>query len=173
MVAKSDSAHRGLSEQLAARRVQRRYVALVWGRLPESGTIDAAIDRNPRDRKRMAVVERGGRRAVTRFRRLQEMPFLSLCELQLETGRTHQIRVHLQHLGHPVFGDPAYGGRTRSRGIDPGHRPAAQRLLEQIDRQALHAATLGFVHPRTGADLEFESPWPSDLARAVQLARSS
>ena len=169
MVAKNDTAHRGLAAQLEKRSVERRYAALVWGRPPGEGVVDAPLDRNPRDRKRMAVVE-GGRRAVTHFRRLRELAFLSLVELRLETGRTHQIRVHAQHLGHPVFGDPVYGGRTRVRGIDPRHREEARRLLEGIDRQALHAASLGFTHPRTGEALRFESPLPEDMARTVQGA---
>lgn len=166
MVAKNDAAHRGLAAQLESRSVERRYTALVWGSPPGEGVVDAPLDRSPSDRKRMAVVE-GGRSAVTRFRRLRELAFLSLLELRLETGRTHQIRAHLQHLGHPVFGDPVYGGRARVRGIDPRHRPAAGRLLESIDRQALHAASLGFAHPRTGEELRFESPLPEDMARTL------
>ena len=166
MVAKNDAAHRGLAGQLESRSVERRYTALVWGSPPREGAVDAPLDRSPSDRKRMAVVE-GGRSAVTRFRRLRELAFLSLLELRLETGRTHQIRAHLQHLGHPVFGDPVYGGRVRVRGIDPRHRPAAGRLLEGLDRQALHAASLGFAHPRTGEELRFESPLPEDMARTL------
>ena len=169
MVAKSDAAHRGLAAQLEERSVERRYTALVWGRVPGEGVVDAPLDRSPADRKRMAVVE-GGRSAVTRFRRLRELAFLSLLELRLETGRTHQIRVHMQHLGHPVFGDPVYGGRVRVRGIDPRHRPAAGRLLESIDRQALHAASLGVTHPRTGEALRFDSPLPEDVERILREA---
>ena len=169
MVAKNDTAHRGLAAQLEERSVERCYTALVWGSPAEEGVVDEPLDRNPADRKRMAVVE-GGRRAVTRFRRLRELAFLSLMELRLETGRTHQIRVHMQHLGHPVFGDPVYGGRTRVRGIDPRHRPAAGRLLEGIERQALHAASLGFTHPRSGEELRFESPLPEDMERSLQGA---
>ena len=169
MVAKNDSAHRGLATQLEERSVERGYTALVWGRPPAEGVVDAPLDRSPADRKRMAVVE-GGRRAVTRFRRLRELGFLSLLGLRLETGRTHQIRVHMQHLGHPVFGDPVYGGRTRVRGIDPRRRPAAARLLEGLDRQALHAASLGFTHPGSGEALRFESPLPGDMERTLQGA---
>lgn len=169
MVAKNDTAHRGLAAQLEERSVERCYTALVWGRPPEEGVVDEPLDRNPADRKRMAVVE-GGRRAVTRFRRRRALGFLSLLELRLETGRTHQIRVHMQHLGHPVFGDPVYGGRTRVRGIEPRLREAARRLLEGLDRQALHAASLGFTHPRSGEALRFESPLPEDMERTLQGA---
>ena len=169
MVAKNDAAHRGLAAQLEERSVERGYTALVWGSPPEEGVVDAPVDRSPADRKRMAVVE-GGRRAVTRFRRLRELGLFSLLELRLETGRTHQIRVHMQHLGYPVFGDPVYGGRTRVRGIDPRHRPAAGRLLQGLDRQALHAASLGFTHPRSGEERRFESPMPEDMERTLQGA---
>ncbi len=169
MVAKNDAAHRGLAAQLEERSVERGYTALVWGKPPVEGMVDAPLDRNPADRKRMAVAE-GGRRAVTRFRRLRELGSFSLLELRLETGRTHQIRVHMQHLGYPVFGDPVYGGRTRVRGIDPRHRPLASRLLQGLDRQALHAASLGFTHPRTGEALRFESPLPEDMERTLQGA---
>ena len=169
MVAKNDTAHRGLAAQLEERSVERCYAALVWGSPAEEGVVDEPLDRNPADRKRMAVVE-GGRRAVTRFRRRRALGFLSLLELRLETGRTHQIRVHMQHLGHPVFGDPVYGGRTRVRGIEPRLREAARRLLEGLDRQALHAASLGFTHPRSGEALRFESPLPEDMERTLQGA---
>ena len=169
MVAKNDAAHRGLAAQLEERSVERGYTALVWGSPPEEGVVDAPLDRSPADRKRMAVVE-GGRRAVTRFRRLRELGLFSLLELRLETGRTHQIRVHMQHLGYPVFGDPVYGGRTRVRGIDPRHRPLAGRLLQGLDRQALHAASLGFMHPLSGEELRFESPMPEDMERTLQGA---
>ena len=172
MVAKNDIAHRGLAAQLEERSVERAYTALVWGRPPDKGVVDAPLDRSPADRKRMAVVE-GGRRAVTRFRRLRELGYLSLMELRLETGRTHQIRVHMQHLGHPVFGDPVYGGRARVRGIEPRLREAARRLLQGLDRQALHAACLGFAHPRSGEALRFESPLPGDMERTLQGASES
>ena len=173
MVAKNDLAHRGLAAQLEGREIERGYVALVWGRLEAGGTVDAALDRNPKDRKRMAVVERGGRRAVTHYTPAEALGFLTWVEVRLETGRTHQIRVHLQHLHHPVFGDPVYGGRSRVRGIEPRLRPTAQRLLDGLERQALHARSLGFTHPRTGAPLYFESELPEDLARTLETARAA
>lgn len=170
MVAKTDAAHRGLAAQLEARAVERRYVALAWGRVRAAGTVDAALDRNPRDRMRMAV-RQGGRRAVTHYEPTEALAFLTALALRLETGRTHQIRIHLQHIGHPVFGDPVYGGRTRVGNTDARHRAAAQQLLAGIDRQALHAATLGFAHPRTGEAMRFSSDLPGDLARTLAAAR--
>ena len=104
--------------------------------------------------------------------RLEVLGPVTRVELRLETGRTHQIRVHAMHMGHPVFGDPVYGGRNQVKGIEPSLRPAAQHLLECIERQALHAATLGFVHPRTGAPMRFTSDLPSDLSRTVDAARA-
>lgn len=170
VVAKGDAAHRGLASQIEARQMRRQYVAVVWGTTDDSGTVDAPLGRNPRDRVKMAVVSRG-RRAVTHYRTAERLPFLSRLDVRLETGRTHQIRVHLQHLGHPVFGDPAYGGRSGVRGIEPAHRPLASELLQHLDRQALHAGQLGFVHPRTGAEMTLESPLPPDLSGLLERAR--
>lgn len=170
VVAKRDGAHRALAAQLEAREVRRRYAAVVWGAPQDEGSIDAPIGRNPRDRKKMAV-RSGGRRAVTHFTAVERFSFLSLLEVRLETGRTHQIRVHLQHLGHAVFGDPTYGGRAQVGGIRAEYRARARSLLGLIDRQALHARWLAFQHPTTGEALEFESPLPADLARLVEAAR--
>ncbi len=173
VVAKNDRAHRHLAAQLEARTVERRYAALLWGTVREAGVVDAALDRNPKDRLKMAVVTRGGRRALTRYEPLEALGPVTRVELRLETGRTHQIRVHALHMGHPVFGDPVYGGRNQVKGIEPALRPAAQRLLDDIDRQALHAATLGFVHPVTDAMMRFSSDLPSDLAQTLDTARAS
>ena len=173
LVAKNDRAHRGLAAQLESRSLERRYTALVWG-LPteETGLVDAPIGRNPRDRKLMAVVA-GGRAARTHFEVVERYPFLSRLDLRLETGRTHQIRVHLQHDGHPVFGDPAYGGRSRADGIRPEYRRTARGLLGLVDRQALHARRVGFDHPASGARLEFEAGPPPDMAGLIDAARQS
>jgi 23S rRNA pseudouridine1911/1915/1917 synthase len=174
VVAKSDAAHAGLAAQFAAHDLERSYLAVVWGapdraepRLaglpgvsfePDGWTrIEAPIARHRTDRKRMAVVA-GGRRAVTRFRLVERFgpparPHTALLRCRLETGRTHQIRVHLTHLGHPLVGDATYGRA----------RPAPEAAL-RFPRQALHAATLGFVHPITGVTHLFESPLPDDLA---------
>jgi len=172
VVAKGDAAHRGLAAQLEARQMRRQYAAVVWGASGDRGTVDAPIGRHPRDRVKMAVVARG-RHAVTHYRAAERFAFLTRLDVRLETGRTHQIRVHLQHLGHPVFGDPTYGGRTGVRGIEAGHRQAARHLLEQIDRQALHARSLGFEHPCTGAAMDFEAPLPADMTLLLERARAT
>jgi 23S rRNA pseudouridine1911/1915/1917 synthase len=152
IVAKHDAAHLSLSRQLKERRVEKTYIALVEGRIePPEGVIDAPIARDPRHRKRMSVVE-GGREARTRYRLLREVDGRSLLEVRPESGRTHQIRVHLAALGHPLFGDPVYG---RAGTTAP------------VGRQFLHAQRLAFRHPRTGERLELEAPLAEDLARAL------
>lgn len=150
--AKTPAAHEGLVAQFAARAIERAYGALVWGvPVPVQGRIEGNIGRSPRNRKKMAVLARGGRPAVTRYRVVAAVGKLaSRLELRLETGRTHQIRVHLAHIGHAVVGDPLYGGRRA--------RPAALATL--AERQALHAFRLGFRHPATGRPLLFEANFP-------------
>lgn len=174
MVAKDDAAHRGLASQLESRTVVRRYSAFVWGQPEtESGRIEAAIGRSPADRRRMAVVDTGGRRAVTRYEAKAFHGFASTLELSLETGRTHQIRVHLSHIGHPVLGDAVYGGSAkRIRGISPTLRNAARAVLSLANRQMLHAGTLGFVHPVTDEVLEFRAEPPEDMRRVGELLSS-
>ncbi len=168
VVAKNDDAHRVLAAQLEQRQMDRRYLALVWGQVQAGTRIEASLGRHPRDRLRMAVVD-SGRHAVTHVTPEVMHAFTTQIELRLETGRTHQIRVHLQHMGHPVFGDPVYGGRNRVDGIEPGRRPMARSMLAGIDRQALHARLLGFDHP-DGRHLEFTSPPPADLAALLRTA---
>ncbi|MBT3344668.1 MAG: RluA family pseudouridine synthase [Gemmatimonadetes bacterium] len=168
VVAKNDDAHRVLAAQLEQRQMDRRYLALVWGQLETATRVEAALGRHPRDRLRMAVVE-SGRHAVTHVTAVNTHTFTTQVELRLETGRTHQIRVHMQHIGHPVFGDPVYGGRNRVDGIEPGLRPMARSMLAGIDRQALHARLLGFDHP-DGRHLEFTSPPPEDMASLLRGA---
>ncbi len=154
IVAKNDGAHLSLARQLKERRVEKTYLALVEGRIePADAVIDAPIGRHPRHRKRMAVVE-GGREARTRYRLLREVDGRSLLEVRPETGRTHQIRVHLAAAGHPVAGDPTYG----RRGPPPGG----------LRRQFLHAQRLAFRHPRSGERLELEAPLPEDLAAVLR-----
>jgi len=158
VAAKNDLAHASLAEQLKAHAVERRYVALCHGDLPhDRGTIDAPIGRDERDRKKFAVTSRGGKRAVTRFRVLERFRNHTLVELELETGRTHQIRVHMKYIGHPLVGDPVYG----KRGADP----------LGIIGQALHAGVLGFRHPRTGEWMSFRRPMPEDMVQALEQLR--
>lgn len=157
MAAKNDRAHQSLAAQLKQHTVTRRYLAIVHGELPhDHGTVDAPIGRDPKDRKRFAVNAKSGKRAVTHFRVLERAGGYSYLELELETGRTHQIRVHMQFIGHPLVGDPVYG---RSKGIT-------------MDGQALHAAALGFQHPSSGERLLFEAPLPEDMGRVLEAIRN-
>jgi 23S rRNA pseudouridine1911/1915/1917 synthase len=174
VVAKHDRAHQGLSALFSdhgrSGSLQREYLAIVWGQPERSdGTIEAPIGRHPQHRPKMAVVG-SGRIAVTHWRRLESFAKkASLIECRLETGRTHQIRVHLAHIGHPLLGDSVYGGgfKTKSALL----REAARRQLVALNRQALHAALLGFDHPVTGKRLYFESPLPADLRGLVDALR--
>jgi 23S rRNA pseudouridine1911/1915/1917 synthase len=168
LVAKTERAHRKLSRALADRRVRRVYAALVWGHIPESRSIAAAVARHPRDRKRMAVLATG-RPARTLVEPGARFDLCDLVRVTLESGRTHQIRVHLAHVGHPVVGDPQYGGGGARR-ITGGQRPAAEAIERACPRQALHAAELRLVHPESGTPLAFTSEWPADLRAALAFA---
>jgi 23S rRNA pseudouridine1911/1915/1917 synthase len=183
VVAKTDRAHQGLAEQFAAHgadgRLERRYLAVVWG-APERarGVIDANLARSRANRTRIAVVGAGaGRRAITRYAvlatypRVAKAPVASLLALTLETGRTHQVRAHLAHIGHPLLGDMTYGSgfKASARKLPPD----AQAALAALGRQALHAAGLAFVHPVTGKRLAFESPPPPDMARLLAALAAS
>ena len=169
VVAKSPRAYAGLTAELVARQVTRRYLALVHGEVRQAeGTIDAPMGRHPRHRTRMAVLPPGkGKRAVTRFRVLERLKGFTYLEAQLETGRTHQIRVHLASLGHPVMGDATYRLRSTPRITDP----ALAALVDGLDGVALHAASLAFTHPVTGARLEFASPLPNRIERLLTYLR--
>ena len=167
VVAKTDPAHEGLAAQFAKHSIERRYAAIVAG-LPKtgSGTVDANLARSSTDRKKIAIVSVGrGKRAVTHWRLVETLKQAALMECQLETGRTHQVRVHMASIGHPLLGDPVYG-RSRSE-----HREVLKRL--EFARQALHAARLGFVHPITGGTLTFDSPIPSDMQQLLSYLRVS
>ncbi len=168
IVAKTDEAHRRLGHAIAARRIERTYAALVWGHLREPVEVDAPIARNPKDRKRMAVVP-GGRAAQTRIEPVARFALADLVRVRLRTGRTHQIRVHLAHIGHPVVGDPVYGGGG-SRRVQGADRLVADRIDRAAPRQALHAARLAFAHPVTREWLDFRSDWPPDLDPALAEA---
>jgi 23S rRNA pseudouridine1911/1915/1917 synthase len=169
IVAKTDLAHRRLGAAIAARRVSRVYAALAWGHLNASPlVIEAPLARHAQDRKRMAVAPRG-RTARTDAFVAARFDVVDLLRLELHTGRTHQIRVHLEHVGHPVVGDPIYRGGG-SRRISGAQRRAAELLERTTPRQALHAAALAFRHPVSGAPLEFASEWPQDLRAALTVA---
>ncbi len=157
VIAKTNEAHVSLSEQLKEHSITRCYNALVEGRLKkDSGTIETLIGRNPKERKEMAVVERNGKRAVTHYRVLDSFENHTLVEARLETGRTHQIRVHMAYIGHPIVGDPVYGYKK-------------QRF--DTEGQLLHARILGFVHPRTGEYMEFEAPLPKYFQDILEKLR--
>jgi 23S rRNA pseudouridine1911/1915/1917 synthase len=179
VVAKSDRAHRGLAAQFAdhgrSGPLRRAYLALVWGVTPARVSIETGYERSSRNREKMSVAPLGrGRRAATHVLLLESLPpgkdaVASLVECRLETGRTHQIRVHLAHLGHPLLGDSLYGGGFRTKAALLSE--TAREALGRLGRQALHAAELGFAHPVTGAELLFKSPLPADLqALAAALA---
>jgi len=156
LVARTERAHRRLGRMMRDREIERRYLALVHGEFPPALTIDRPIGRDPRRRTRQAVVQVGGKEAITHFRTVERVGKLTLVEARLETGRTHQVRVHLEAAGHPVVGDPLYGQGRAAHGLD---------------RQFLHAYRLGLPHPETGGEMAFESPLPDDLEAALGAVR--
>ena len=177
VAAKNERAMRGLSRQFAAHTIERAYNAVVWGspRMGD-GIIEGDIGRNPFDRKRMAVLRGRGKPARTRYRVLERFgdptrAFASLLECRLETGRTHQIRVHLTHLGHPLIGDPSYGRARQTPRAKTDAETSAYDTAANFPRQALHARLLGFQHPSIHKPMRFESPWPIDFAKLVVALR--
>ncbi|MEJ2061633.1 MAG: 23S rRNA pseudouridine(1911/1915/1917) synthase RluD [Gammaproteobacteria bacterium] len=168
VVAKTLKAHKQLVDQLQARTVKREYLALVQGTIVAGGTVDAPIGRHPVDRKRMAVVG-GGRAAITHYRVEERFPHHTLLRVSLETGRTHQIRVHMAHIRHPIVGDPVYGGRLR---LPAGVSEHFREALRGFRRQALHATRLSLVHPDTGETCSWEAPPPQDFAGLLALLRT-
>ncbi len=173
VVARTARAHRALIESMRRREIQREYVALVWGEPREDeGTIEAPIARDPRMRTRMAVARRGGRAAVTHWSVTERFGPVTALTVRLETGRTHQIRVHLAHRRMPVVGDPVYGGRRKALSPDSAQRSLATALLEILPRQALHASRLELTHPVTGQALSFISALPEDLHHAFEALRA-
>ena len=167
VAAKNDAAHAGLAKLFAGHDIERGYRAVVWGvPSPIEGTIERNIGRDPQNRKRMAVRSGGGKTALTRYKLLQRFgTTASLIDCRLATGRTHQIRVHLAHIGHPLIGDPVYG-RSR-RGRLAGLPETTRAALAAFRRQALHAWLLGFRHPISGEPLQFESPLPADMLTLI------
>ena len=168
VVARTARAHEKLGKDMAARRITRRYAALSWGHVGDERRIEAPLARHPADRKRMHVPKTGGKMAVTNVRSIVRGQAADLVRCTLETGRTHQIRVHLQMIGHPVVGDPTYGGLVSRRGDRSAQ--AAEALGELTPRQALHAAWLQLRHPATGELLDVRSEWPEDLRPALCAA---
>ena len=165
VAAKHDKAHEGLAKQFAAHSIDRRYLALATGRpIPANGTVDAALGRSATNRKKMAVVAEGrGKHAITHYRTIEPLKGATLVECRLETGRTHQVRVHMMHIGHPLLGDPAYGRAKK---------PLSDVLKARgFARQALHAAHLGFIHPVTGNVIALDSELPADMQELIDILR--
>ena len=175
VVAKNDEAQLNLARQFFVHSIERRYVAVVWGNLKEDeGTITGNIGRDPNDRLRFKVYPEGdkGKHAVTHYRVLERFGFVTVVECRLETGRTHQIRVHMAHIGHPLFGDERYGGKEIRQGtIYAKYRQFIRNCFELCPRQALHAKTLGFDHPRTGKPVRFDSAIPADMTALLDKWR--
>lgn len=170
VVAKEDEAYHQLVRQFKNRLIEKTYLALVYGSFREKeGLINLPIGRHPYERKRMSTKTRKGREAVTRWKVLEEFNGFTLLEIHPQTGRTHQIRVHLATIGHPVLGDPLYGRKNR-----PGtsHDPFLKECLKKIGRQALHSFRLKFYHPKTGKPVEFFAPIPSDMMEVIKIFRS-
>ncbi len=165
MVARSLQAHKKLVDALQARIVTREYLALAIGEMVAGGSVDQPIGRHPKDRKRMAVVE-GGKEAVTHYRINRRYHGFTLLDVKLETGRTHQIRVHMAYIQHPLVGDPIYGGRRR---VPAGLTEETRTAVQKFPRQALHARRLSFEHPQTGEEVSFEAPLPDDFKGLLGL----
>ncbi|MCX5833958.1 MAG: RluA family pseudouridine synthase [Deltaproteobacteria bacterium] len=169
VVAKNDAAHKGLTDQFKKREVKKVYLALVYGDVRENeGVVDLPVGRHPRDRKRMSIRSPRGREAFTRWRVVERFGDVTLLEVVIKTGRTHQIRVHLNTIGHPVIGDRTYGNPRRLASIADR---AERSKLAEMKRQTLHAGTLGFCHPLTREQMEFTSPLPEDMETLIQYLR--
>ena len=174
VIAKDDVSHVKLAKQLSTHKMEREYRAIVWGRFKCSkGTVDAALARSPKDYQKI-IIHPDGKHAVTHYEVLEEFPLMSYVKLNLETGRTHQIRVHMAHLGHPVFSDAAYGGRGKLlAGLNHTRSQFVTQLLHQVKRQMLHAKTLAFIHPETNELQRHDSPIPDDMAQLLEILRST
>jgi 23S rRNA pseudouridine1911/1915/1917 synthase len=167
VVARSLQAHTHLVAQLQERSVKREYLALVQGEVIAGGTVDAPIGRHPVDRKRMAVVP-SGKPAISHYRVEERFNGYTLLRVSLETGRTHQIRVHMAHIRYPIVGDPVYGGRLR---IPPGLPDEMRSVLQSFRRQALHATQLGLVHPDSGDHMSWQALPPEDMQQLIEVLR--
>ncbi|KZX84258.1 RNA pseudouridine synthase, partial [Alcanivorax sp. HI0011] len=166
VVARSLEAHQSLVAQLQDKSLFRQYEAIAVGVMTGGGKVDAPIGRHPVDRKKQAVVKHGGKEAVTHYRVLDRYRAHTRIKVQLETGRTHQIRVHMAHRNYPLVGDPLYGGRLKQ---PAGASEALREALRRFPRQALHARKLGLIHPATGEYCEFEAPLPEDMQALIRV----
>jgi 23S rRNA pseudouridine1911/1915/1917 synthase len=175
VIAKNEYAMSHLAKQFYDRTTQRLYTALVWGGFDEEGgTIEGNIERSPKDRLKMHVTieEEDGKPAITHFRVIEPLGYVSLIECKLETGRTHQIRVHMEHIGHPIFNDDRYGGNRILKGTTfSKYKQFVDNCFKLLPRQALHARTLGFKHPRTKKEMFFESEIPDDMQQVIEKWR--
>ena len=175
VVAKNDEAQLDLAKQFFVHSIERKYVAVVWGNIAEDeGTIEGNIGRDPADRLRFKVFPDGsqGKTAITHYRVLERFGFVTVVECVLETGRTHQIRVHMNYIGHPLFNDDRYDGNQIRKGtIYAKYTRFIRNCFEILPRQALHAKTLGFIHPRTGKPIRFDSPLPEDMKQLIEKWR--
>ena len=172
--ARSERAFASLTAQLASRQMGRRYLAIACGQTPAQGTVEGNIGRNPKDRMQMAVLpDDQGKHAVTHYRVLERLGYVTLIECILETGRTHQIRVHMKHIGHVLFNDERYGGHEILKGTHfAKYKQFVNNCFDTCPRQALHAMTLGFVHPASGEEMNFTSALPDDMSRLIDKWRS-
>lgn len=170
VVAKSDNAHQSLAAQFKKHSTKRKYIALVHGVISrDKGKIETEIGRHETDRKKMSVKTKRGRAATTHFKVLSRFDQFTLVELTLETGRTHQIRVHMSSINHPVVGDQVYGGKERISGVKD---VKMRKIIRQLGRQALHAAILGFIHPKTQKYMEFQAPIPEDFQKVLDALQN-
>jgi 23S rRNA pseudouridine1911/1915/1917 synthase len=170
VVAKDDEAYHHLIKQFKNRTVKKVYSAIVYGRFTQNeGLIDSAIGRHPSERKRMSTRTKKGKAAITRWKRIEEFDSCTLLEIFPQTGRTHQIRVHLSSIGHPLLGDPLYGRKGRPGTI---HDPVLKECVKRMNRQVLHAQRLEFTHPRTGERVQFVSPIPQDIKEVLEWLRA-
>lgn len=176
VIAKNDYAMTHLARQFFDHTIDRTYQAIVWGGPePSEGTIEGNIGRHPRQRLLMTVFPEGedGKEAVTHYKAIEDLYYVSLVQCKLETGRTHQIRVHMKHIGHPVFNDERYGGNRVLKGtVFSKYKQFVHNCFQMIPRHALHAKSIGFEHPRTGEQMHFESPLPDDMQQVLDKWRA-
>ena len=176
VIAKTPDAKTSLGKQFFNKTTKRQYVAVVWGEMDVTdGTVEGNIGRNPKDRLQMTVFPDGsdGKHAVTHFHTLENLSHVAVVRCQLETGRTHQIRVHMKYIGHPLFNDARYGGDVVLRGNNTGkYMQFVRNCFDICPRQALHAKTLGFIHPKTGVQMDFDSEIPQDMQMLIEKWRA-